>query len=156
MKKLFQIGAVLSCLLITSYGFAQNFNNSQYQGSGSIASQENSCDQPTGDCWCMFVHQEPCYHQTRRCVEEKIPCKKTCCRYVDKYYEVQRVRYVPQCYTETLCQKVPEYYEEDDCKTCYKWVYDTHCTYKPRYYWKHVCQPQGGAAPGCASGCCGR
>ncbi|MDR3623889.1 MAG: hypothetical protein P4L16_01975 [Chlamydiales bacterium] len=97
------------------------------------------CDQPTNDCWCRYVHWQPCHYQTQRCVEEQIPCQKQCCRMVPKYYQVQQCKYVPQYYTVTVCRNEPEYYCEPDCKTVQRTVCDTHCRYVPQYYWKHVC-----------------
>lgn len=104
------------------------------------------CDSPTGECYCMYVHYEPCYYCTPRCVEEQIPCQKKCWRYVPKYYEVERCRYVPQYYKETYCRQEPECYYVQDCKTCKKIVYDQQCQYVPQYYWKHTCgNPCGNA-----------
>ncbi len=129
---------------------SSNYAVSNSGGSYAAAGNSASCpedhpvaDQATGDCWCMYVHYKPCYYTTKRCVEEKIPCKKTCCRQVDQYYEVDRCRWVPEHYTETCCKKVPEYYEVDDCKICQKVVCDQHCEYVPQYYWKHVCGQEG-------------
>lgn len=119
------------------------------QNQGYYSTQDRPCeDQPMNDCWCLYVHYEPCYYNTKRCIEEKVPCKKQCCRYVPQYYEVDRCRYVPQYYKETCCRYVPQYYCVDDCKTCYKWVCDQHCKYVPQYYWKHVC-----GQAGCATAC---
>jgi hypothetical protein len=154
MKKLLQLGAIFCGLLITQYGYsAQDFRGG--------APADHACgDTATGECYCLYCHYQPCNYTTRRCVEDVIPCKKRCCRYVDKYYEVQRCRMVPQYYTETCCTKCPEYYEVEECKTCKRWVCDTHCKYVPQYYWKHTCnnQPQdaGVAAPsgGCGPGGC--
>ncbi len=157
MRKLFQIGAVLFGILFIHTGvYAQD----GYDANGCCppAEQQNCCpedhpceDQPTNDCWCKYVHYEPCYYTTKRCIEEQIPCKKRCCRMVPKYYEVQRCKYVPQYYCETCCRQEPEYYEVDDCKTCKRWVCDQHCKYVPRYYWKHVCGDISHTDP-----CCGR
>lgn len=96
-------------------------------------------DQACNDCWCLYVHYEPCYYCVNRCVEEQVPCKKQCVRYVNKCYEVQRCKYVPQYYTETYTRQEPEYYCVDDCKTVQKTVQDVCCKNVPRYYWKHVC-----------------
>lgn len=159
MKRLLQIGAILCSFLITSSVYSQNTgvqtNPDAYQNNNGVAAdQGGGCpadhpceDQPCNDCWCLYVHYEPCYYQTKRCVEEQIPCKKKCCRMCDKYYEVQRCRMVPEYYTETICRQEPEYYEVDDCKTCTKWVCDQHCKYVPKYYWKHVCGQEGCNAP---------
>lgn len=117
-----------------------------YQGNEGCCPEDHPvADVPMNDCWCMYCHYEPCYYTTKRCVEEQIPCKKKCYRYVPEYYEVQRCRYVPQYYNETCCRQKCECYYVDDCKTCKKYVCDTHCRYVPRYYWKHTvsgeCQP---------------
>lgn len=132
MKKLFQLGAIFLGILVTSAIGAQDYANND-------GSECCPADTKTGECYCLYCHYEPCYYCTCRCVEEKIPCKKQCCRYVPKYYDCQRCRYVPQYYCETYCRYEPEYYCVDDCKTCTKYVYDKHCKYVPKYYWKHTC-----------------
>lgn len=96
-------------------------------------------DQPTGDCWCLYCHYEPCYYNTYRCVQKPVYTTKKCCRYVPKYYQVQRCRYVPQYYCETKCCQVPEYYDVCECNYCTETVCDKCCKYVPKYYWKHVC-----------------
>lgn len=160
MKKMFQLGAVFFCILMTQTIFAADYaasdnyaTSSDNYGSGRVI-EDSACPQegPCGEaveCWCKCVRYKPCYYTTKRCVEECVPCKKKCCRYVDKYYEVQKCRYVPEYYCETKCCKVPEYYEVDDTKICKKWVCDRHCKYVPEYYWKHTC----GNASGCSRPC---
>jgi hypothetical protein len=171
MKKLLQLGAVILGVFAAQYGYADAptrqmqqmkapasqpvpapmtserapmMNNSQEMGA---CPADHPCeDQKLNDCWCLYVHYEPCYYTEKRCVEESVPCKKRCCRYVTKSYDVQRCKYVPQYYTETLCREEPEYYDVDDCKVCKKWVCDTKCKYVPKYYWKHTCD-QGAACP---------
>ncbi len=162
MKKLFQMGTIFLGILMTQGVYCQDDNNysgQDYKGRGQdysqgYSSQDQGCpadhpceDQACNDCWCRYVHYEPCYYTTKRCVEEQIPCKKRCCRYVPKYYQVQRCRYVPQYYTETCCRQEREYYDVDECKTCQKWVCDQHCKYVPKYYWKHVCGDQSCTTP---------
>lgn len=159
MKKILQLGAVIFCMLVSQSVYSQYAEMQEPVVSGSSDYAANSqdgcpCDQPTGDCWCMYCRWEPCYYTTRRCVEEQIPCTKKCCRYVPKYYEVQRCRYVPEYYTETCCNYCCEYYDVPDCKCCKKWVCDQHCKYVPKYYWKHVCQPQQCCAPQCETNQC--
>ena len=105
-------------------------------------------DKPCGDCWCQYVRYELSYYTTQRCVEKQVPYKKKCCRYVPKYYEVQRCRYIPEYYTETICRNVPEFYCEDACKTCQEWVCEEQCEYVPKYYWKRVC-----SSPSCETPC---
>lgn len=147
MKKLLQVGAILLGVLVAQVGFAaepqpaqeQVYHDQDMSAQGCCPADAPCADQATNECWCKYVHYEPCYYTTRRCVEEQIPCKRKCCRYVDKYYEVQRCRMVPQYYTETCCRKEPEYYYVDECKTCKKWVCDQHCKYVPTYYWKRTC-----------------
>lgn len=140
MKAFIQIGA-LCCGLLLSFGlFAQGGANGYANNNGACPADHPCEDQAVAtDCWVKYVHYEPYYYTTKRCVEEQIPCKKKCWRYVPKYYEVQKCRYVPQYYTETVCRQEPEEYEVDDCKCCKRWVCDTHCDYKPCYYWKHAC-----------------
>jgi hypothetical protein len=161
MKKLLQIGAFLCGLMLVQSGYAAaQYAPQNYQVSECPAVQGDRCpddhahpDQPCGDCYCLMVHYEPCYYTTQRCVEEQVPCKKKCVKYVDKYYECQRCRQVPEYYTETYCQKEPEYYEVDDCKICKKTVCDQHCKWVPKYYWKHN---QTGACSPCDNNGCAR
>lgn len=162
MNKLFKIGAVVACLLLTqvfaddSYGYGdQGYAvNAPVQGQQGCPA-DCPADQPLNDCWCLYVHYEPCYYQTKRCVEECIPCKKRCCRKVPKYYEVKKCRMVPEYYCETCCKYENEYYEVDDTKTCKKWVCDTHCKYVPKYYWKHTCGKEGCPSPAPSQPACG-
>jgi hypothetical protein len=149
MKMLFQISVVLFGLLTTASAYSQDFGSGyasapvNYQGGDTQGQNccppDQACDQSTGDCWCRYVHYEPCYYQTQRCVCDQIPCTKNCCRMVPKYYQVQRCRMVPQYYCDTVCRMQPEYYCVPDCKTVQRVVCDTHCRYVPKYYWKHTC-----------------
>lgn len=134
MKKLFQIGALFLGIFMIQNTYAQC-------GSGSCAPSccEQPCDQPTNDCWCKFVHYQPCYYNTYRCYEEQIPCPKKCCRMVPQYYEVQKCRYVPEYYTVTCCRQVPEYYTVEQYRCCKRTICEPQCKYVPRYYWKRVC-----------------
>lgn len=144
MKMLFQISVVLFGLLTAGGAYAQDSSccpttpNCPPQGQNCCPA-DAPCDAPTNDCWCRYVHYEPCYYQTQRCVTDQIPCQKQCCRMVPKYYQVQRCRMVPQYYCETACRMVPEYYCVPDCKYVQRMVCDTHCKYVPKYYWKHTC-----------------
>lgn len=146
MNKLLQFGALFCCLFLSQ----------------NLSAQENCCppqqecpadhlcdDQPTSDAYRLYVHYEPCYYTTKRCVEERIPCKKKCYRKVPRYYQVERCRMVPEKYCETCCKYETECYEVDDCKICKKVVCDQHCKYVPKYYWKHVCEDVNAAAPCC-------
>ena len=55
--------------------------------------EDHACgDQATGECWCKYVHYQPCYYYTKRCVTENKYCTKKCCRQVPQCYEVQRCR----------------------------------------------------------------
>jgi hypothetical protein len=149
MKKLFQLGAIFSALLFAQYTFAADCGNGACGagGYGAVQGQQQECpadhaadDQAVAsDCWVKYVHYEPQYYTTQRCVEEQIPCTRRCCRYVDQEYEVTKCRYVPQYYTEKACRKVPDYYDVQEYKTCKKYVPEQHCRYVPRYYWKHAC-----------------
>lgn len=122
---------------------------------GCCPADQPCADSSTGDCWCKYVHYEPCYYKDWRCIDVPQYYQKKCCRYCPKYYECQRCRYVPQYYTETYCRQEPEYYCTTECTTCKKWICDTKCKYVPRYYWKHVCGEQSCATP-CPTGTCGR
>lgn len=166
MKKLLQLGAIFSGLLMAQLTYADySGNDANYSGAGCCptVAQGAACpadrpcdDQPVqSDCWVKYCHMEPCYYTTCRCVEEQVPCTRRCCRYVDEQYEVTKCRYVPQYYTETACRKVPQWYDVQETKCCKRYVQDQHCKYVPKYYWKHV----GGCNQGCApatTACCPR
>lgn len=128
----------------------RRWNQGQYNIEGYDQQYaDHACgDQATGECWCKYVHYEPCYYYTKRCVTENKYCTKRCCRQVPKYYEVQRCKYVPQYYCETCCKYCPEYYDVQECIPCQKWVCDRHCKYVPKYYYKHVC-----GKPNCPTPC---
>jgi len=151
MKKLLLLGALVCGLLTAQHTYADYYGNDGGQGvQGQCCPADHPCaDQPVqSECWVKYCHYEPCYYNVTRCVEEQIPCKRRCCRYVDQQYEVTKCRYVPQYYSVTCCRKVPEYYDVDECKTCKRYVCDKQCKYVPRYYWKHVC-----GQPGCNNPC---
>ena len=154
-----------------AYAYNQDNSGSQYwsrdgrswnQGSCGIEGceeprEDHACCSPdasTGDCWCKYVHHNPCYYYTKRCVTENKYCTKRCCRQVPQYYEVQRCKYVPQYYTETCCKYCPEYYNVQECIPCQKWVCDRHCKYTPCYYWKHVCGKADCTTPCPTQACC--
>jgi hypothetical protein len=139
MKKLFLIGASLFSILTVS-GFAQG-GYGGYAGYGGYGGYGGDCcDQPCGECICKYVRYEPVYYSTKRCIEEQIPCTKTCCQYVPEYYQVQKCRYVPQYYCETRCRQVPQYYCVQEFKCARRVICEPQCTYVPRYYWKHECR----------------
>lgn len=151
MNKLFLMGAVFLGVLVSMAGYADQYAPQYGSAVGSEqCPPDQACgDTATGDCWCRYVHYEPCYYTTQRCVEERVPCTKTCTRYVPKYYQVQRCRYVPQYYCETYCKQEPECYQVEDCKIVQKTVCDQHCRYVPRYYWKHICGDNSGCTRPC-------
>lgn len=138
MKKFIQLSAIFFGLIISQNAYSQNQSNS----CEPVTCAPTCCEQPDTACgeeWKLMCHQQPCYYNDWKCVEEKVPCKKQCCRLVPKYYEVDKCRYVPQHYKETYCRYEKENYEVDDCRTCKKWVCEQKCKYVPKYYWKHVC-----------------
>lgn len=155
MKKMLQLGAFACALSIGQYGYTQegpddaNFYGNAYNGEGDFQGNggggngggggDANCDQPTGLCYCLYRHDEPCYYNCWRCVEDKKYCKKKCCRYVPQSYQVTHCRYVPKYECETRCRYVPETYYVDECIPCKRWVCDRKCTYKPRYYYKRTC-----------------
>ena len=160
MKNYLKIGLILCGILTTSLAYSQDMNMPSQNFQGNTYANENvgggdsSCDQPCGDCYCLYCHWEPCYYNDWRCCEEPRYSKRKCCRYVPKYYEVQRCRYVPQYYCETCCKYEAEEYCVDECKMCKKWVCDKKCKYVPRYYYKHVCNPNAQAPVAPAASCC--
>ena len=157
MKKFYQLAFVLCSVLMTQYGYAQDYYgndgccptpapvNEAYDN-GTIDQPACPPEAPTGEYWCKFVTYEPCWSTCQRCVEEPCTYQKKCCRMVPQYYEVQKCRYVPEYYNVTCCRQVPEYYCVDQCYTKKRYVCDKKCRYVPRYYWKKVCAPQEGAA----------
>lgn len=161
MKKLLLLGAVFFGILMTEPTYAQNYDNVpnngpvvQYNGQFDSSNDTACGDVATGDCWCLYCHQEPCYTNEWKCYEENQYFQKQCCRYVKCPYQVKRCRYVPEYYCETCYKYVPEYYCVNECRPCKKWACEKKCTYKPCYYWKHVCGQQGCANP-CPTGQCG-
>ena len=153
MKKFFQIAAVTIGLFFAQGAYADDNSckdNScnKEDTAAQCCPEEHPCEQPTNDCWCKYVRYKPCYYTEKRCVEEKVPCKKRCCRMVPKYYEVKKCKMVPQYYTETVCKQEPEYYDVEETKCTKKWVCEQKCKYVPEYFWKHVCGQQG-----CPSAC---
>jgi len=158
MKKLLQLGAIVCGLMMAQYTYADGAyaSGNNYAAAGCEQGQcpaDHPCDdQPVqSECWVKYVHYEPCYYTTCRCVEEQVPCTRKCCRWVDQQYEVTKCRYVPQYYTETACRKVPEWYDVQETKCCKRYVQDQHCKYVPRYYWKHT-----GSGQQCCTNPCAR
>ena len=141
MKKFIQLSAIFFGLIISQNAYSQQTTD------GACCAPS---DQPCGESYQLMCHQEACYYNDWKCIEEKIPCKKQCVRSVPQYYEVTKCRMVPQEYKETACRYVKECYEVDDCKTCKKWVCEQKCKLVPKYYWKHNCAPKADAcAPAC-------
>ncbi|HRD54830.1 MAG TPA: hypothetical protein PLC42_00365 [Parachlamydiaceae bacterium] len=149
MKKFIQLSAIFFGLLMTQSAFSQNYDDQSNSTNlnGCCPTEAASSDCPCGEQWTLMCHQQPCYYNDWKCVEEKVPCKRQCTRYVPKYYEVSRCRYVPQHYSETYCRYEKECYEVEDCRTCKKWVCEQKCKYVPRYYWKHTCGDSQVAKP---------
>ncbi len=133
MKKFLLLGAFLLTVFTVQKGYSQGCCDTS-------CCEEQACN----ECYCLYVRYEPCYYNTKRCIEEQIPCCKRCCRYVPKYYQVQRCRYVPEYYTETCCKQECEYYDVQEYKTCKKTICEPQCKYVPKYYWKHTCGNQTG------------
>ena len=154
MKTLLFLSTLFCCLAVSQYGYS-DYAAPEASVSGSAQNccpPDAPCDQRLNDCYCLYVHYEPCYYTTNRCEKYDVPCKKKCYRKVPQYYEVQRCKMVPQYYCETKCRYCTECYEVDDVKCCERTVCDTHCKYVPRYYWKHTCDENAGCttpAPCC-------
>ena len=99
---------------------------------------QTACD----GCYELYVHYEPCCYKKYYCVEEQVPCKKRCLRYVDRYYEVRRYRYVPEYYNVTIMQREPEYYVVEETRPVARTVEQLEYGCVPQYYWKPVCPEQ--------------
>jgi len=168
MKKIYLAFLTFACcFLMTQYGYAQD-DASACCPQVAQAPEGNDCTpaQPTGECYCLYRQDQPCYYTTWRCeYEPKYSCRR-CCRYVPQYYQKTCCRYVPQYYCKTYCRQVPQYYYVTDCKYCKKYVPQRCVKYVPKYFWKHSCgaaqQPEMAQQPvdaapvgGCASGSCG-
>jgi len=140
MKRFLQLFTIMFAVFAFQNGYTQQAQVAQDQ---NCCPADHPCeDEKCNDCWQKYCHYEPCYYTTKRCVEEKIPCKKKCTRMVTQNYEVKKCRMVPEYYTEQACRQVPECYEVDDCKIVKKVVSDQHCKYVPKYYWKRICAEQ--------------
>ncbi len=156
MKKFLSLTILACCLFCTQYGYSDEPAKMDQSAKATKASKNNpsraeannECpaehpanpeDQATGECYCLYVRYCPRYYTTQKCVEEQIPCTKTCCREVPEQYEVKRCRMVPEYYTECCTRMRKETYEVPDCKTVKKMVCEEHCEYVPEYYWKHTC-----------------
>lgn len=106
-------------------------------------SEEVSCDEICEEpcekeCWQREICYEPVYYTTQKCVEKQIPTKKKCVRMVPKEYAVQRLRYVPEIYTEIIVKNEMEYYYVDDWKVRTEMVCERQCEWVPRSVWKQV------------------
>jgi hypothetical protein len=154
MKKFIQLSAIFFGLIMSQNAYSQNYGDQSgcCAPAADTACQTQDCE--CGDQYTLMCHQQPCYYNDWKCVEECVPCKRSCCRYVPKYYQVAKCRYVPQHYEETYCRYEKENYEVEDTRTCKKWVCEKKCKYVPRYYWKHTCNNTDAiakpAAPCCA------
>ena len=90
------------------------------------------------ECWEREICYEPVYYTKQKCVEKQIPVKKKRVRMVPKEYTVQRLRYVPEVYTEIVVKNEMEYYYEDDWKVRTEMVCERQCEWVPRSVWKKV------------------
>lgn len=88
--------------------------------------------------WCREIAYEPMYYTTQKCIEKQIPVKKLCCKMVPKKYKVQRVRYVPEYYTEMVTKNEMEYFYQDDWKVTTQMVSERQCEWVPKFVWKKV------------------
>ncbi|QLH35308.1 MAG: hypothetical protein HWD61_03415 [Parachlamydiaceae bacterium] len=55
------------------------------QGCDEPRADHACADTQTGDCWCKYVHYEPCYYYTKRCVTENKYCTKNA---ADKFQNI--------------------------------------------------------------------
>lgn len=88
--------------------------------------------------WCREICYEPMYYTVQKAIERQTPVKKLCCRIVPKEYTVQRVRYVPEYYTEKISKNEFEYFYQDDWKVSTQMVSERQCEWVPRFVWKKV------------------
>lgn len=101
----------------------------------------------------IYVCDVPSYSYRMRCEEKEVPVRKLCCRPVQRQYEVQRVRYVPQVYTETINRTEIEYYYVDSVDVRQNWVCDRNCEYRPQYFRATPCVSENSMTPSCDAPC---
>ena len=126
MKKLISFLALFSICLGWQQGFSDE--GDEYYDDGYYASKEPLEGPP------IYVHDVPSYSYRFRCEEKEIPVRRLCCRPVQRQYEVQRVKYIPQWYTETITRTEVEYYYVDSVDIRQNWVCDKTCEFVPEYY----------------------
>lgn len=97
----------------------------------------------------IYVCDVPTYSYRMRCEEKEVPVRKLCCRPVQRQYEVQRVKYVPQVYTETITRTEIEYYYVNACDVRQNWVCDRNCEYTPQYFRGTPCPSENNMTPRC-------
>lgn len=100
---------------------------------------EEPCEQ---EYWCREICYEPMFYTTQKAVERQIPTKKRVARLVPKEYTVQRVRYVPQYYTEKIIKNEVEYSYVDDWKIRTEMVCERQCEWIPKVVWKRVAKEE--------------
>lgn len=97
------------------------------------------CEEPCEtECWEREICYEPVYYTTQKCIEKQIPVKRKRMRLVPRQIEVQRVRYVPEVYTEVIVKNEKEYYFEDDWIVRSEMVSEKQCEWVPKSVWKKV------------------
>lgn len=131
MKKTLSVLALLSM----GYGFCDEICDD-----GCYATK-----QPEGPP--IYVHDVPAYSYRMKCVDKEVPVRKLCSRPVERKYEVQRVKYVPQYYTETITRTEIEYYYVDSVDIRQEWVCERNCEFTPQYFRATPCEGENSMTP---------
>lgn len=136
MKKALRFLALFSSILGWQQGFCDEICDD-----GCYATKEPMGSPP------IYVHDVPTYSYRMKCQEKEIPVRKLCSRPVQRCYEVQRVKYVPQYYTETICRTEIEYYYVDSVDVRQNWSCERNCEFTPEYYRATPCQGENSMTP---------
>lgn len=95
----------------------------------------------------IYVYDKPTYNYRMRCEEKEIPVRRLCSRPVQRQYEVQRVKYIPQYYTETITRTEIEYYYVNSVDIRQNWICEKNCEYTPTYCSQTPCPGETSMTP---------
>jgi hypothetical protein len=123
------------------WGGQLGFCNDEIYDDGHYATKEPMESPP------IYVHNVPTYSYRMKCKEKEIPVRKLCCRPVQRFYELQRVKYVPQYYTETISRTEIEYYYVDSVDVRQNWTCERNCEFTPQYFRPTPCQGENSMTP---------
>lgn len=141
MKKILSMLAIFA--IVSSQGIC---DDNEVYDDGFYASKEPIESPP------IHVCDVPSYSYRMRCEEKLVPVRKMACRPVQRSYEVQRVKYVPQVYTETITRTEMEYYYVDSVDVRQNWVCDRNCEFTSVYSRPTPCPDENSMTP-CENKC---